>query len=142
MLYLFVLIVTIFAIKTAPLEPFQGSWQASVPIPIKIQFDVPQSSLIQANSSFSPSFLQIIPPFANPPAGNNYALRLVPPEETEAVISEEMKALKFQEEVGAKLHRSEVQSRGVVLLDAVSRGVQELVNDLMAPLRALPNPLA
>ena len=141
LLYLF--LTCSIALKTTPLEPFQGSWQASVPIPIMIRFDVPATSFVQAEEHpIAGSFLQILPPFPNPPAGNSYAIRVQPPEETPAVLSSEIEALKYQEEVGLKTRGSETQSRGVVLLETVSQGVTQIVHDIIAPLRALPNPLA
>ena len=127
--------------STYDLEPFQGAWQASVPIPIHVKYDVPQRIESSFAESSSPaSFLQMLPSMHDRMMDNNFVLRLSGPEESAQTIEKEVDALKFQEQVKLKQAKSERDTKGKVFLDTVERTVKEMVHELMAPLRALPNP--
>jgi hypothetical protein len=113
-----------FIFCVACLEPFQQAWQASVPIPVVVNFDVPYSS-----------FLQQV-------RGNVVPIRFHGPEEVTAIVDKEIDAIKYQESTKAELERERETAQMQVLLEAIDRSVKTLVNELVAPLRALPNPLA
>ena len=114
-----------------PLESFQTAWQAAIPIPVQINYDVPASS-----------FLQSIPPMHDNIIGNNYVMSLHPPEETTASVIDALAANKFQEQVNMELASKAAASQRHVLLDSVAKSVDGIVRDLMTPLAALPNPFA
>ena len=111
------------------LQPFQQAWQASVPIPVNVHFDVPfyaPSSLLQLES---------------PVIGNLASIRLHGPEESPAIMDEEVDAVKFQETTTAEFARQAENAQRRLLLETIDRSVERLVHELTAPLQALPNPL-
>ena len=111
--------------RITSLQPFQQAWQAAVPIPLTVHFDVPYRP---------PSFIQ-------DSIGNIVPLRLHGPEETTSVIDEELDAVKFQETTESDFRRQQEKTQRRLLVETIDRSVENLVNELMAPLRALPNPL-
>ena len=128
-----------------PLVAFQGALQASVPIPLTIHYDVPRNMDFNdgatSSSSMIPfSFMQL--KADETLYGDSFALRILPTEETPEILSDELKALKSEEDSKSEYSRKTSQTRERVLLEAIHRGVGAIVEDIMAPLRALPNPFS
>ena len=122
-----------------PLESFQPTWQAGLPIPVQFNYDVPVSSLVQIGK---------IPPKQRPPPnhdkllGNNYVVRLHPPEESTQTIMDSLDAEQYENQVHVEIKHRGVASERHLLLDSLAKSIDGIVTDLMTPLRALPNPFA
>ncbi len=109
-----------------PLDSFQPAWQAGLPIPIQVSYDVPVSSFLQAAPP-------VPPPTHDKILGNNFVVRLHPPEESTATMIEDLDAVKYQEQVRIDLSSKQTSSQRHVLLDSVSKSIDGMVTDLMAP---------
>ena len=122
-----------------PLDSFQPAWQAGLPIPVQLNYDVPVSSLIQIPKP---------PPIPPPPTdhdkllGNNYVVRLHPPEESTQTIMDSLDAEKYDNQVHVDIKNRGIASERHLLLDSLAKSIDGIVTDLMTPLRALPNPFA
>ena len=121
----------------APLESFQTAWQASQPIPVQVYYDVPVSSLVESLPPLPPP-----PPSHDKVLGNAYAVRLHPPEESTQTMMDSLDAVKYEQEVHVHLHSKSRATTGHVLLETLGKSIDGMVTDLMAPIRALPNPFA
>ena len=119
------------------LEPFQTMWQASLPIPINITYDVPAASFIQKGRA------KILPTKTHEHEGvlgNAFVLNLHEPEETTEILNRELDAIKFKESNEGEESRREHLAESKILLDSVRVNVRDLVEELLKPLEILPDP--
>ena len=82
------------------------------------------------------------PPSHDKVIGNSYAIRLHPPDASTEIIMDDLDSLKYQAQVDVDLDSKRRQSERKLLLKTVSDSIDGIVTDLIAPLRALPNPFA
>ena len=121
-----------------PLQSYQTAWQAGQPIPVQVYYDVPVSSLMQVAPTVPPP----PPPSHDRIVGNAYAVRLHAPEESTQTMMDSLDAVKYSQQVNVNINSKAKASTRHVLLDTLAKSIDGMVNDLMAPIKALPNPFA